>query len=35
MTNAVEPVDAIPKDWLDEITKKEYVEELCEKASSL
>lgn len=27
--------DAIPKDWLDEITKKEYVEELCEKASLL
>ena len=25
-------VDAIPKDWLDEITQKEYVEELCGKA---
>ena len=25
-------VDAIPKDWLDEITQKEYVEELCERA---
>lgn len=28
-------VDAISQDWLDEITKKEYVEELCEKASLL
>ncbi len=25
-------IDAIPKDWLDEITPKEYVEELCERA---
>lgn len=28
-------VDAIPKDWLDEITQKEYVEKLCEKAKYL
>ena len=28
-------VDAIPKEWLDKIMKKEYVEELCEKASFL
>ena len=26
---------AIPKDWLDEITKTEYVEELCEKAFNM
>lgn len=25
-------VDAIPKDWLDKITQKEYVAELCKKA---
>ena len=28
-------VDAIPKDWLGEITQKEYVEDLCEKARLL
>ena len=28
-------VDAIPKDWLDEIVQKEYIEDMCVKASSL
>ena len=28
-------VDAIPKDWLDEIVQKEYIEDLCVKASLL
>lgn len=28
-------VDAIPKEWLEEIPKKKYVEDLCEKASWL
>lgn len=27
--------DAIPKEWLEEIPKKKYVEDLCEKASLL
>ena len=28
-------IDAIPKDWLGEITQEEYVEDLCEKARLL
>lgn len=28
-------IDAIPKEWLEEIPKKKYVEDLCEKASLL
>ena len=28
-------VDAIPKDWLDEIVQKEYIEDMCVKASLL
>lgn len=28
-------VEAIPKDWLDEIVQKEYIEDMCVKASSL
>ncbi len=28
-------IDAIPKEWLEEIPKKKYVEDLCEKVSWL